>query len=320
MIVVAAGRPLDGGDGRAAGRRAVDRRIGDVDGILIPGVHLDLGEVEAAAPDAFLVVDAPPTFAGVVGAVQAAELGGIDQGVNAARVVGGNADADAAELLFRRGQAAGELVPGGAAVGGLEQAAARALPGAVLPRALPRRPEHGVDRFRGGRVEGQGDGAGVLVLVQHLLPGRAAVGRAEDAALGVGAVGVAEDGDEEAVGVARVHDHRRDLLAVAQPQVLPGLAAVGGLVNAVAGGQVRALQPLAAANIEDGRVRRSHGQGAGQLPVEERHPDVAVVGGLPDAAVVDADVKDVRMAGHAGGADGPAAAERPDHAPAQAGV
>ena len=42
--------------------------------------------------------------------------------------------------------------------------------------------------------------------------------------------------------------------------------------------------------------------------------------GLPDAAVVDADVEDVRLARHAGGADGAAAAERADHPPAQPAV
>ena len=46
----------------------------------------------------------------------------------------------------------------------------------------------------------------------------------------------------------------------------------------------------------------------------------AEVVGLPDAAVVDADVEDVGLVGNAGGADGAAAAERSDHAPFQAGI
>src|SRR5262249_22167081 len=67
------------------------------------------------------------------------------------------------------------------------------------------------------------------------------------------------------------------------------------------------------------RRRDSQGaDGAGRLVVEDRLPDEAVVGTLPDAAVVDADVKDVGLARHAGGADGPAAAEGADHPPAQA--
>ena len=71
------------------------------------------------------------------------------------------------------------------------------------------------------------------------------------------------------------------------------------------------------------RVGRRDGEradGAGRLVVEDRLPGAAGIGGLPDAAVVDADVEDVRLAGDAGGADRPAAAERADHAPLQAGV
>src|SRR5205807_1562520 len=209
--------------------------------------------------------------------------------------------------------ALGQLPPGGAAVGRFVQAAAGPLPGSVLPRPLPRRPQVGVDDLRVGRVEGEGDGAGVLVLGQHLVPGLAAVAGAEDAALGVGPVGVAEHGDEHPVRVARVDQHGPDLLAVAQADVLPGLAAVGRFVHAVADRQVRPLQALAAADVNHVGVRRGDGQGAdgaGRLVVEDGGPDAAVVGGLPDATVVDADEEDVGPPGHAGGADGATAAER----------
>src|SRR5439155_25758411 len=166
----------------------------------------------------------------------------------------------------------------------------------------------------------QGRRAGVFILVEDLLPRLAAVGRAEDAALGVGPVGVAQHGDEDAVGVLGIDEDRRDLLAVAQAQVFPRLAAVGRFVDAIADGQVGALEALAAADVEDVGVGRRYGQGAdgaGGLVVEDGVPGAAGVGGLPDTAVVDADVEDVGLAGDADGADGAPAAEGADHAPAQ---
>ena len=80
-------------------------------------------------------------------------------------------------------------------------------------------------------------------------------------------------------------------------------------------------KPFAAADVDDVRIGRGDGEGAdgaGRLVVEDRLPGAAGVGGLPDAAVVDADVEDVRLAGNAGRADGAAAAERADHPPAHA--
>src|SRR5205823_10697812 len=119
---------------------------------------------------------------------------------------------DAAQRLLRR-QTAGQLLPGRAAVGRLEHAAGRTAEVAVLPRPLPRRPQRGVDGVGTGRIDDDVDAAGVLVLVQHLLERLAAVGGAEDAALRVRAVRVTEDGDEEAVRIARVDGDGGDLLA-----------------------------------------------------------------------------------------------------------
>ena len=92
--------------------------------------------------------------------------------------------------------------------------------GPVLPRPLTRGPEDGEDDVGVVGIEGEVDGAGVLVAIEDLLEGLAAVGGAEDAPLGVGAVGMPEDGDEEAVRVARIDDDHGDLLRVAQAEVL----------------------------------------------------------------------------------------------------
>src|SRR5205807_2515992 len=52
------------------------------------------------------------------------------------------------------------------------------------------------------------------------------------------------------------------------------------------------------------------------LVVENRQPSLAEVGGLPHTAVVDANVKNIGLAGDAAGGDGAPTAERADHAPA----
>jgi len=106
-------------------------------------------------------------------------------------------------------------------------AMALAFDPATRARLRPVRAAHdGVNRLRVARIERQGHRAGVLVLVQHLLPDLAAVDRAEHAPLGVRPVRVAEHGDEGPVLVLRVDDHGGDLLAVAEAGIGPGLAAV----------------------------------------------------------------------------------------------
>ena len=152
--------------------------------------------------------------------------------------------------------------------------------------------------------------------------GLAAVGGAVEAALGVGAVGVAEDGDEELVGIARIDGDLRDLLAVAQAEVGPGLAGVGGFVDAVADGEIGTLESFAAADVDDVGIGGSDGEsadGAGGLVVEDGVPGAAVVGGLPDAAVADADVEDVGLGGDALGGFGASGAQGSDGTPAHFG-
>src|SRR6185503_12811293 len=160
-------------------------------------------------------------------------LAGVDEEVDTLRRAGRHGDADAPRRP--RQAVAGELAPVVAAVGGLPQAAARAVRRRVdVPGWPPRLPERGVDRPRIAGLEGEVDRASVLVRAENLFPVRAAVARAEHAALSVGPVGVAEGGDVDEVGVRRIDEDAADLLAVAEPGVDPGAAAVGGLVHAVA--------------------------------------------------------------------------------------
>ena len=128
--------------------------------------------------------------------------------------LGAIADPDAAEsVLGEGGEAGAGGLPGRAAVGGFEEAAVGSGEDAVLPRSLLRLPEYGVDMLGIARIESKVDGAGEFVLIQHLLPGLAAIEGTEDTALRVRPVGVAEDGDEEAVGIARIDQNGGDLLA-----------------------------------------------------------------------------------------------------------
>ena len=175
---------------------------------------------------------------------------------------------------------------------------------------------------RVGRIDVDVVAAGVLVFREHLLKRLAAVGRAIDAALLVGTVRVAERGDEEAVGIARVDGDVGDLLRVAQAQMRPRLAGVGRLVDAVAGREIRPVQAFAAADVDDVGVGRRDGDradGSGRLVVEDRLPHATGVGRLPDAAVDRRHIERVRVAAMPGRRARPARAMRTDVPPAQIG-
>ena len=100
----------------------------------------------------------------------------------------------------------------------------------------------------------------------------------------------------------------------------PGLAGVGGFVDAVADRKIGPMQSLAAADINDVGIGRSNCDGADGLRglvIEDGIPGAAVVVRLPDAAVHLADVKHIRLAGNSRGGAGAPATKRPDHAPVQ---
>jgi len=120
----------------------------------------------------------------------------------------------------------------------------------------------------------------------------------------------------------RVDDEGRDLLAVRQTEVAPGPSRVAGFVDPVAHREVRALQPFAAADVDDvgiGRGNRERADRAGRLAVEQRRPGAPVIRGPPYAAVIDADVEQVGLTRHARRRHRAAAAKRADRAPVQLG-
>src|SRR5206468_1518352 len=99
VIVVPAGRSLDGREGTARVGGAVGRNVCDVDCVFVSGVDAHAGKIVAAPPDAFVVVDALPAFARIVRAVEAAELGRIDEGVDAVAIGWGDTYSNAAQAL-----------------------------------------------------------------------------------------------------------------------------------------------------------------------------------------------------------------------------
>ena len=217
-----------------------------------------------------------------------------------------------------------ELAPRRAAVGRLEQTAARTVRRRIhAPRRTARIPERRVDGARVTRIEREIDGAEVVAPEQHLLPRRAAVARTIDAAVRVRAVRMPERGDEDDVGIGRVDDDARDLTRVVEAQVRPIRTGVGGLVHAVAVGDLRPHVRLAGPDINDAGIRRRHRDSADRrhrLRVEDRKPGAARVGRLPDAAPDGSEIEDVDLSWHSGDAVHAPAAERPDQPPAQSGV
>ena len=107
--------------------------------------------------------------------------------------------------------------------------------------------------------------------------------------------------DQDTIRIARVNRDLRNLLSITQPKMCPGLSGVDGFVEAIADGQIRPLQSLAAANVDDVRIGKRYRNAAdrtSRLIVENRSPGAAVIGGLPHAAVYLRDVENVRLRRH----------------------
>ncbi len=129
---------------------------------------------------------------------------------------------------------------------------------------------------------------------------------------------MARNRNEQPVGIARINCHLRDLLAVAQAQVHPRRAAVGGLVDAVADREIRTMQPFAAADVNNVRIRRRNfdcTDRASRLLIKDRLPGPPKVIGLPDPAIHGAYIEHVRLTRHARNRTRAPAAKRANIAP-----
>src|SRR5688572_12629546 len=106
---------------------------------------------------------------------------------------------------------------------------------------------------------------------------------------------MADRGDVDLLRVTWVDDDARDVARVGEAEVLPGLAAVGGLVDAIAERDRVADVGFARADVDHVGIpgfEREVANGLDRLLVEERRPGGAGVGALPDAARCASDVKD----------------------------
>ncbi len=154
----------------------------EIDAIDVFGVEIDAAVVHGPR---VLAGEVLPALAAVQTAENAAGTAGVgfDDGVDRSAVAGKSGEADAALVAAR--QAIEHLRPGGAAVGGAINSAARSA--AVKAPALALPLIQGSENHLGiARIHGQIDGAGVLVLIENSLPGGAAVGGFVDTAFGVG--------------------------------------------------------------------------------------------------------------------------------------
>ena len=241
------------------------------------------------------------------------------RGVNNPRIAGSDGQVGLADGR----QAEGQLPPVIAAVGGFVDAAVGAAESAVLHETLLLLPHGGVDDVGILGIDADVVAAGVFVGIEHLVEVRAAIGRAEDAALRIGAVRMPEGRHEHPVGVLGVDIDLRDHLRIAQAQVRPGLARVAGFVHPVAHRKIGPDDARSAAHVNHVGIRRGDGDGADRtrrLVVEQRRPGRAVVGGAPHPAVVEAGIEDIGLAGDAGKRPRAPGASRPDGAPMHLGI
>jgi hypothetical protein len=160
--------------------------------------------------------------------------------------------------------------------------------------------------------------AGAIIEVENFFPGFAAIAGAEDAALRVGAVGVAERGDEDDVGVCGVDDDVADVAGIFESDVAPGFAGVGGFVDAIAERNIAADAGFTGAGVEYVGIGVRYGNaadGGDALLVKEGIPGEPAVRCFPDAAADRAEIIGIGLAGHACDGDDTAAAEGADEAP-----
>src|SRR5215217_4944171 len=99
-------------------------------------------------------------------------------------------------------------------------------------------PDGGIQDARIGRVQRDIVGTGACALVEHLLPGAAAITGAENTALLVRTERMAECRDVGEVCVTGMDLNLADMAAVAQPDVDPAASAVGRAVDPITMGDL----------------------------------------------------------------------------------
>jgi hypothetical protein len=128
--------------------------------------------------------------------------------------------------------------------------------------------------------------------------------------------------DSHQIGRILIHPTNADIVYIAALGHAYGSNAERGVYRSitVALGKIGAYVGFAGAgvnNVEVGGRYFDGPDGGDMLIVEDARPGQAGVGGFPDAAANRAEVKDVGIAGDAGGSDGAPAPKRSDHPPAE---
>lgn len=150
-----------------------------------------------------------PGRARVIRAEHAAVVGrGLDDRVKAVRIGSGYGDPHLADDRIRHPGVASEIRPAVSAVRRLEDTAGAA--GSPAPRWPMYIPDRRVHRVRVGGIHGKIRGTRQLAHEQDALPGRTSVSGAEDTALLVRPVGVAEHRSVDHVAVCWVDAHARN--------------------------------------------------------------------------------------------------------------
>ncbi len=112
------------------------------------------------------------------------------------------------------------------------------------------------------RIENDVDAAGAIVEIQNFFPGFAAIARAVDAAIRIGAVSVAERSNENDIGIRGMDDDGADVACVFEADVGPGLSGIGRFVNAIAERNIAADARFAGAGVDHVGIGVSNGDGA----------------------------------------------------------
>ena len=116
-----------------------------------------------------------------------------------------------------------------------------------------------------------------------------------------------------------MNPHPGDVQGVLEPDVLPGLAAIDGLVHAVAPGDALAQLRLTQTDVHDVGVLLIEGHGAHrgvvELTLADGHPIGTGILGLPQTARRMTKVEDIAISRMADDGGAPAAVERSDVAP-----
>ncbi len=256
--------------------------------VFVLGVDDQIGEIKGTPHLVLAGIQARPVLAAVRRAVKSAAFR-LDGGVDHLRLGGSHRQRDAAVRLL--GQAFGiggrKFGPLLAAIGGFEQAAARAAR-AKGPGLPPEIPHGGVDGLGILRGHGQHAASGRAVCAgQHLPPGLSAIAGLVNAALVVVVPQVSCGTRVDDVAVFGIDQNLRDVFGILEAGVLPVFAAVDGFVDAVADRHAVAHPAFPSARPYDLRVGGIDGHRADGLHVGEIEHGLecgSSVDRLPDAA------------------------------------